>query len=133
MSFIYSEVLWVYALALFPIYVYYKKEQDIKHKRKVMLLSFVFFLMLMAFARPVLPQKLADVKTIGTEIVVAVDISASMHAKDILPNRGAFAAKLVHELVASSEHDKFAILGFTSSAIILSTMTDDKTLLYELF
>jgi Ca-activated chloride channel family protein len=97
-----------------------------------MLLSFVLFLVLLAFARPVLSQRLGDVESRGTEIVVAIDLSASMKATDLKPSRAAKSRELLHELVASSKQDKFAILGFTSSAIILSTMTDDKTLLFEL-
>lgn len=133
MTFLFSDVLWLYALALVPIYIYYKKESDILYKRKIMLLSFVFFLILLALSRPVLSQRVGDVESKGTEIVVAVDLSASMKATDLTPSRSEKATQLLHELVASSTQDKFAILGFTSSAIILSTMTDDKTLLFELF
>ncbi len=133
MSFLFPEVVWLYLIALLPIYRYYHKAESIGLKRKILLLSFVLFLILVAFARPVLSQKLADVESRGTEIVIAIDLSASMKATDIKPSRAAKSRELLHELVASSEQDKFAILGFTSSAIILSTMTDDKSLLFELF
>lgn len=133
MSFLFAEILWFYLLLLFPIYHYYNKAETQPFKRKVLLLSFVLFLILVAFARPVMSQQLADVESKGTEIVVAVDLSASMKATDLKPSRAAKTKELLHELVASSKQDKFAILGFTSSAIILSTMTDDKTLLFDLF
>jgi len=133
MSFLYGEILWLYLLALIPIYRYYQKEHELAYKHKVLLLSFVLFLMLLALARPVLSQRLGDVSSKGTEIVIGIDLSASMKATDIKPSRAKKAEELLHELVASSKQDKFAILGFTSSAIILSTMTDDKTLLFELF
>lgn len=133
MSFLYGEILWLYLFTLYPMYRYYQKERSLAYKRKVLLLSFVFFLILFAFARPVLSQRLGDVSSKGTEIVVGVDLSASMKAKDIKPSREIRVRELLHELVSSSEQDKFAILGFTSSAIILSTMTDDKTLLFDLF
>ena len=133
MSFLYADVLWLYLIALLPIYRYYQKEREIAYKRKVLMLSFVLFLIIVAFARPVLSQHLGDVTSKGTEIVVGIDLSASMKADDIKPTREAKASKLLKSLVQSSEQDKFAILGFTSSAIILSTMTDDKTLLFELF
>ena len=122
MNLLYSELLWIYVLALIPIYRYYQKERDLKHKRKIMLLSFVLFLIVLAFSRPVLSQRLGEVTSLGTEIVIGIDLSASMQAKDILPSRSEKASELLHTLVSSSKQDKFAILGFTSSAIILSTI-----------
>ena len=133
MSLLHGQLLWLYLVALIPIYSYYQKEQDIKHKRKILLLSFVLFLIVLAFSRPVLSQRLGDVTSLGTEIVIGVDLSASMQATDIEPSRADKASELLHQLVSSSKQDKFAVLGFTSSTIILSTMTDDKTLLFELF
>jgi len=133
MTFLYADILWLYLIALLPIYRYYQKERELAYKRKVLMLSFVLFLMILAFSRPVLSQQLGDVTSKGTEIVVGIDLSASMKADDIKPTREAKASELLKSLVQSSQQDKFAIVGFTSSAIILSTMTDDKTLLFELF
>ncbi len=133
MSFIYPYVIFFYLLALPLIYRVYRKSPEPKERRKILLLSFVLFLILVAFARPVAQKGVQEVENLGTEIVIAIDLSASMKADDITPTRLDRARTLLKSLVERSPKDKFAIIGFTSSAIILSPMTDDKALLMELF
>ena len=62
-------------------------------KIRLILLSYIFFVI--AFANPQIGTKLEDVKREGVDIIVALDVSKSMLAEDIKPNR---LQKAKHEL-----------------------------------
>ena len=51
----------------------------------LLILSYIFFVI--AFANPQIGTKLEDVKREGLDIIVALDVSRSMLAEDIKPNR----------------------------------------------
>ena len=51
----------------------------------LIILSYIFFVL--AFANPQIGTKLEDVKREGVDIIVALDVSKSMLAEDIKPNR----------------------------------------------
>lgn len=61
----------------------------------------------------------------GRSAVIAIDISASMQATDITPNRLARATTLVRELIGSMEDDRVGLLLFAGSGYPLATPTDD--------
>ena len=133
MSFHYPILFWSLPLILVIALYFHKLITDKSYRIKVWLLALVVVLMVTAFAKPYKEAGLVDVEIEGTEIVIAVDLSASMKGEDLKPNRLEQTKQLLKQLINHSAHDKFAILGFTSSSIILSTMTDDKNLLLELF
>ncbi|MCK9373157.1 MAG: VWA domain-containing protein [Sulfuricurvum sp.] len=90
-------------------------------------------LVMISLARPVIPQKPLDVQQKGSDVILAVDLSYSMRGSDILPSRLEAAKKLLHDVVRRDRRDRFGVIGFTTSAIILSPLTKDTELLEHLF
>jgi Ca-activated chloride channel family protein len=90
-------------------------------------------MIIVALARPVLTQEPIEIEQSGSDVVIAVDLSYSMQANDIEPNRLEAAKTLLSELVKEDTKNRFGVIGFTTNAIVLSPMTDDAQLLLHLF
>ncbi len=74
------------------------------------------------------PQKLERerrVKTQGLSIYILVDISRSMLAEDVYPNRIEAAKTTLREVIGSLQGDRVGIIPFSSSAYIQMPLTDD--------
>jgi Ca-activated chloride channel family protein len=67
------------------------------------------------------------------DLVIALDISRSMRAKDLYPNRLEFAKKKIEELIKKSHNLAIGLIAFGDNAFIVSPITPDKeALLYLL-
>ncbi len=96
------------------------------------LLLLSIFLMLIALARPVIDHGQKVVQLEGLSAVVALDISGSMRAKDIYPNRLEFAKKKVVDLFRVMPSDELAVIAFAHSAFMLAPFSSDKESLTQL-
>lgn len=63
--------------------------------------------------------------TVGLDIVVALDVSRSMLADDLSPNRLAMAKKGVAQLLDRSAGDRIGLLAFAGSAYLVCPLTTD--------
>ena len=125
--------VWLLALGIIPAYFYAVKRLGYRWdgSQKWLLVSIV--LVIVALARPVLEQKPISVEQMGSDVIIAVDLSYSMRATDVAPSRLSAAKTLLSDLVRSDIQDRFGVIGFTTSAIILSPLTKDTELLEHLF
>ncbi len=89
-------------------------------------------LLIIALSRPVIIIAPTEIEVKQKDIVIAIDLSHSMSANDLNPNRFEVAKNKLNEFLKFS-NNRHAILGFTSNALILSPPTSDKELLYYLF
>ena len=64
-----------------------------------------FGIMILALARPQFGTKLSEVKRKGIEMIIALDVSNSMMAEDIQPNRLENAKMAISRLVDRLEND----------------------------
>lgn len=96
-----------------------------------LILSVVF--LILSLARPVVSQKPISVEEAGSDVILAVDLSYSMRGTDLAPSRLEVAKKILHEVVHTDQRDRFGVIGFTTSAIVLSPLTKDTELLEHLF
>jgi Ca-activated chloride channel family protein len=96
-----------------------------------LILSMVF--LILSLARPVVSQKPISVEEAGSDVILAVDLSYSMRGTDLAPSRLEVAKKILHEVVHTDQRDRFGVIGFTTSAIVLSPLTKDTELLEHLF
>lgn len=96
-------------------------------KRRIkMILQFVCLaLMIVALARPQAGQSQQKVKSEGVEIILAVDVSDSMLAEDVKPNRLEQAKAELAKLVDLMPGNKIGVIAFAGSAALLSPMTND--------
>lgn len=100
-----------------------------KKKLKIALRCLGFCFLVVALARPQSGQKAQDIKTEGIELMVAMDISNSMLAEDVRPNRLERAKKEVIGLLDQLSGDKVGFIAFAGSSIMLSPLTPDRSAL----
>ena len=81
--------------------------------------------MIFALARPVTNEKIHETKQELNAIVVAIDVSKSMMANDIYPNRLEFAKKKVLDIIELSKTNALGVILFAKSSFILSPVTQD--------
>ena len=89
-------------------------------------LSFVALsLVVFILARPQFGTHKESVTTRGVEVVVALDISNSMLADDIYPNRLEKAKRLISRIINKSDKNKVALIVFAGDAFVQLPITDD--------
>lgn len=127
------DPLWLLALVLVLIYGVFVRRNlwRLDRGQKWLLASVV--LVIISLARPVILQEPLEVQQKGSDVILAVDLSYSMRGIDIAPSRLEAAKQLLHDVVRSDRRDRFGVIGFTTSAIVLSPLTKDTELLEHLF
>ncbi len=93
-------------------------------------LKLLFFLLGLAFltlglVNPKIGTKLETVKREGVDIVFAVDVSKSMLAEDIAPNRLEKAKRLVSEIINQLASDRIGIIAYAGQAFPQLPITTD--------
>lgn len=92
--------------------------------------------LVVALARPQTGISSENVTTEGVDIVVVLDISSSMLAEDLTPNRLEAAKTVAAEFVAGRRNDRIALVAFAGEAFTQAPLTLDysvvTTLLGEL-
>jgi Ca-activated chloride channel family protein len=88
-----------------------------------LILSFIF--MVVAFARPYINNGEIKVKSSFINMVVAIDMSRSMFANDIYPNRFEFAKKKFLDMLENLENIKVSLIGFSNQTFLISPLTQD--------
>jgi Ca-activated chloride channel family protein len=127
MMFLAPQWLWLF---LIIFYMYYKRRTS---SPKIICLYLAMAMTLLALARPVMHQHKVTVETMGSDVIIALDISYSMQADDVKPTRLEAAKKVLTTLVKRDVNDRFGVIAFTTNAIILSPLTKDSELLLNLF
>jgi len=90
------------------------------------ILFLAIFFMIIAMSEPYIDKGKKSIKLSGLEIVVALDISASMRVKDRYPNRLQFAKKKIKTLLEDLPKDEVMLLTFADNVFLLSPFTSDK-------
>lgn len=92
---------------------------------KFWLTFFAITMIIFVLARPQFGSKMDTVKRSGIETVIALDISNSMLAEDVQPNRLDKSKKLVSKLVDSFTNDKVGMIVFAGQAFTQLPITSD--------
>ncbi|NSW94053.1 MAG: VWA domain-containing protein [Bacteroidales bacterium] len=87
------------------------------------LLAFSSILIMMA--RPQFGSKIEEVKKQGVEVIIALDVSNSMLAEDIQPNRLERAKQAISRLVDNLSNDKIGLIVFAGDAYTQIPVTSD--------
>ena len=82
-------------------------------------------LMVIALARPVANEKDHSFKQEVSAIVIAIDVSKSMLANDLYPNRLTMAKQKLLNIIENSKENALAVILFAKSSFILSPVTQD--------
>lgn len=146
----FEEPVYLYILLLIPIlivfYIYscYKKKKRMqifgdpelmdqlmpavsKYRPdiKYYIMLCIIGLMTVLLARPQFGVKAENVKRNGVEIMIALDISNSMYARDVQPSRLERAKMLVSQLVDQLDNDKVGFIVFAGDAFTQLPITSD--------
>lgn len=81
--------------------------------------------LLIVLAGPQFGSKLKEVKRKGVEIIIALDVSNSMLAEDIQPNRLERAKRAISRLVDKLSNDKIGLIVFAGDAYTQIPVTTD--------
>ena len=93
---------------------------------KLFIRSLYFILFLIAFAGPSIGDSLKEVKEEGKDIFLAVDLSQSMVATDIAPNRLRRIQFELKELLKSFPSDRVGLIIFSAEAFMQLPLTYDQ-------
>jgi Ca-activated chloride channel family protein len=96
-----------------------------QRRLKLGLQCLVVFLMVVAMARPQMGESKQEVRSEGVELMLVVDVSESMMAEDVRPNRLEQAKTELGKLVEMMPGNKIGIVAFAGSAALLSPLTTD--------
>ncbi|MEO6902504.1 MAG: VWA domain-containing protein [Bacteroidia bacterium] len=90
-------------------------------------------LLIIVLARPQSRSSWKDVKTEGIDIVISLDISGSMLAKDFKPNRLEAAKEVASEFIASRPNDRIGLVIFSGESFTQCPLTTDHAVIQNLF
>ncbi len=85
---------------------------------KFWLLISALALMIVMLARPQMGSKISNDKRNGIETIIALDISNSMLAQDVVPSRLEKSKMLVESLVDNFTNDKIGLVVFAGDAFV---------------
>ena len=92
---------------------------------KALVLSLAFLCLIIALVNPKIGTKLETVKREGVDIVFAVDVSKSMLAEDIAPNRLEKSKQLVTQIINNLASDRVGIIAYAGKAFPQLPITTD--------
>jgi Ca-activated chloride channel family protein len=101
------------------------KNRGFSKRVRNMLLIVAAFFMIVALARPVIDKGEIQVKESFINLVVGLDISNSMLAEDVYPNRLEFAKKKFNLFLDNLKNARVGILGFSSQAFLVAPLSED--------
>lgn len=153
MHFAHPQFLWT-LLVLIPITVWYVLKQRDNHATMALsstqafaklprtwkqYLRYVLFVLRLAtlacliiiMARPQERDSWRTTSTEGTDIVLALDVSSSMMARDFEPDRFGAAKEVAARFIAGRETDNIGLVVFAGEALTGVPMTVDRTQLLQ--
>jgi Ca-activated chloride channel family protein len=92
---------------------------------KVILLLFSYIVLVFALADPQIGTRLEEVKRSGVDIFVALDVSKSMLAEDVPPNRLDKAKHEISTFIDQLEGDRIGLICFSGIAFVQCPLTLD--------
>ncbi len=150
-----ANPIYLLCLIFIPIYIgffYYKrkkreaiqisvfsdlrKAQNTSWSKYFPLLKHILIILIIIFfsislARPQNSHEKRNVNKKGIDIIIALDVSESMLAEDLKPNRIEAAKVSINEFIGNIESDRLGIIVFSGVAFTQSPLTFDYNILKE--
>ena len=92
---------------------------------KNILTILIFILLIIGIANPQVGTKMEEVKREGVDLMIAIDLSNSMMAEDIKPNRLERAKLAISRLIDKLEGDRIGLIVFAGEAYVQLPITTD--------
>jgi len=96
-----------------------------KPSLKIVIICLVIFALVFALVNPKVGTKIETVKREGVDVVFAMDVSKSMIAEDIAPNRIEKSKQLVTQIINNLGSDRVGIIAYAGSAYPQLPITTD--------
>jgi Ca-activated chloride channel homolog len=84
-----------------------------------------------ALSRPRAEAGTRTEKTIGRNLLVALDLSRSMRVRDVKPDRLAQAKMVIYELIEAMPNERIGLIGFAGNAYLYAPLTVDHAAVRE--
>lgn len=146
----FGDLNYLYLLILIPFLIFayykeYKKKQTLLKKfagqkvleklvnsgsyrleiLKIILILFSFSLAVFSLTSPKYGYKIEEIKRKGGDIIVAVDVSKSMMAEDVKPNRLERAKRELKDLLDNLQGDRIGLVAFAGTSFLQCPLTLD--------
>lgn len=156
MSFLHSSILWN-LLWIVPVFAAFWIAGDVRRRKlllklfgtqeriskfadfsngkrifRMILLACIVILVVIAAARPSWGKRIMEESSSGRDLLVVFDVSRSMLADDVKPDRMEHAKWLVRELVKQNPGDRFGLIAFAGTAFLSCPLTMDRTSFVQL-
>jgi len=92
---------------------------------KVFIVIFAIFLLIFALMGPQMGTVLSEVKREGIDIIILLDVSKSMQAEDVVPNRIERAKFEISRFIDKLEGDRVGLVAFAGTAYLQVPLTLD--------
>ncbi|MFL5763348.1 MAG: vWA domain-containing protein [Bacteroidia bacterium] len=99
----------------------------------IVLRILVISLFILILMRPQSRSSYKDVKTQGIDIIMALDISSSMLAKDFKPDRLEAAKDVAQDFIDSRPNDRIGLVIFSGESFTQCPLTSDHAVIKNLF
>jgi Ca-activated chloride channel homolog len=93
---------------------------------------FVIIFFVIAMARPFWGYRLMPNAGRGRDLLIVLDVSKSMLARDTAPTRLSHAKHLIKELIISTPGDRYGVIAFAGSAFVECPLTEDRNSLFSI-
>ncbi|MEO8615678.1 MAG: VWA domain-containing protein [Luteolibacter sp.] len=87
--------------------------------------------MIIALARPQGDAGIKTEKTMGRNVLIALDLSRSMRVSDVKPDRLAQAKVVIYELLEAMPNERIGLIGFAGDAYLYAPLTVDHSAVRE--
>lgn len=105
--------------------------KTIKHKIGRYIIGLGIVLLVVALARPQLTERSSSITQKGIDITMALDVSTSMEAVDIQPNRLEAAKSTIDNFIDKRKWDRLSLVIFAGTAYTRIPLTLDHDILRE--
>ncbi len=89
----------------------------------------ILFLIILALSRPAIEAQPVKGEIEARDLIIALDVSYSMRAQDIHPDRYTYAKETINQLLTSNHTDNIMLIAFTTNPLLLSPPTTDHALI----
>jgi Ca-activated chloride channel family protein len=93
----------------------------------------ILSLLIVAMARPQSTSRQKNVSVKGIDIVMALDVSSSMLAQDLKPNRLEAAKQVASNFIKGRPNDRIGLVIFSGEAFTQCPLTTDHQVIHRLF
>lgn len=92
---------------------------------RIILFTLAFFFFVIGLARPQVGAKLSEMKTKGSEIMICLDVSNSMLARDYSPDRLERAKLAISRMTDKLQEDRVGLIVFAGTSFVQLPITAD--------